>query len=90
MFLLHQVLFTEEPNCLHSAVIETAYLHWKCSILPLNYECGSDTKNRTRISSVKETYADLYTISEEMLFDENSGRIAVITTLFLENRETLY
>jgi hypothetical protein len=39
---------------------------------------------------VKETYADLYTISEEMLFDENSGRIAVITTLFLENRETLY
>jgi len=25
-----------------------------------------------------------------MLFDENSGRIAVITTLFLENRETLY
>ena len=29
---------TEEPNCLRPAGIEHAYLHWKCSILPLNYE----------------------------------------------------
>ena len=42
--LLHQVLFAEEPNCLRPAGIEHAYLHWKCSILPLNYE-RSDTHN---------------------------------------------